>query len=390
MRVVVLTTSYPLSPSSHSGIFVKRLVDHLPAHVTPLVLTPCARGHDRRAIHSAGVHCFRYAPKSMQRLAHGPGGIPAALRSAPWLYLILPLLLLAAFFASWRMAKHADVLHGNWSINGVIAGLAARLRGKVAVVTLRGSDVSRAERSRLDRWLLRLCVRLNSKLVTVSHALRTGVERMAPEAANKVEVIPNGVDDVFFAINRDRMRGAETIKLMCIGNLIPDKGVDVIVRALSAVPAAHLSIIGAGSEHEKLTRLARDLAIKERVHFTGALPPADIASRLAMTDVYISASYHEGRSNALLEAMASGCAVVVTRIPGIDELVQHEKTGLVFDAGDVDALKELLQRLAADADLRLSLGQAARTFARAEGWRWSDTAARYAAVYAEALQAPAR
>jgi glycosyltransferase involved in cell wall biosynthesis len=77
-------------------------------------------------------------------------------------------------------------------------------------------------------------------------------------------------------------------------------------------------------------------------------------------DVFVLPSLSEGMSNTLLEAMASSLPVVATRVGGNPELVEDERSGWLFEPGDVMALAAILERLARDSNLRHELGQAAR------------------------------
>ena len=125
LRVAVITTSFPLTERSASGPFVLELVRHLPHDIEPTVITPC--GTDRFAsttVNGYRLNCFRYAPRSWQILAHAPGGLPAALRGKVLAWPLLALFVPALFLASLRAARTADVIHANWSVTGVIAGLA--------------------------------------------------------------------------------------------------------------------------------------------------------------------------------------------------------------------------------------------------------------------------
>lgn len=380
MRVALVTTSFPLHRGSTSGTFIADLAQALAAHVELTVIAPCDdRPEPPTSPGNFALRCFGYAPRRWRVLAHGAGGVPQALARRPWLYALVPVLLIALFFAVRRAARKSDIVHANWSITGVVAALAARTAGKPALVTLRGSDVARAHTSWLYRRLLRACVRLNSRIITVSDDLMHRTLALAPRAQHRIVVIPNGVAANFFAIKRGDAR--TPLRAIVVANLIPDKGVEVAIRALADCADVELRIVGAGPEDERLRTLAQSLALSSRVHFLGAVPHAHMPALLADAEVFILTSYHEGRSNALLEAMAAGCAVVAGAIPGIDEVVAADVSGLLFAPGDARALAAQLQKLRDTPALCSALGTAARNTLLARGWRWSDTAARYVEAY---------
>ena len=91
IKVLILTSSFPITEESVSGIFIKRLVDSLPSVIDPIVVTP----NDDSYVTSAKkfeykVEYFNYAPRKFRKLAHKPGGIPAALESNKLFFLLVP------------------------------------------------------------------------------------------------------------------------------------------------------------------------------------------------------------------------------------------------------------------------------------------------------------
>lgn len=380
MRVALITTSFPLHRDSTSGIFIAQLVEHLTPTVAMTIVTPCdTRMAPTSRSHS--IRCFRYGPRSWQVLAHNAGGVPQQLRRRPWLYALLPIFLVSLFIACVRAARRADLVHGNWSVNGAVAGVAARITRRPSVVTLRGSDVVRAQQSSIYRWLLRACVRLNSKIITVSDDLMQRTIVLAPRSRGKISTIANGVGETFFSMPRTPR--TTVLRVIVVANLIRDKGVDTVVTALRACTNVSLRVVGAGTDASALRELAGKLGVN--VEFLGSQPHTKMPALLADSDVFVLPSHHEGRSNALLEAMASGCAIIASDIPGIAEVVSHEVTGLLFPVGDASALATCVRRLADDPTLCAQLGTAARQHIEQSAWRWPVTAARYVALYREAV-----
>lgn len=393
MRVGLLTTSFPLPDNPVSGIFVARLADRLSREATLTVLTPAgtsASPQGNRARYA--VHCFRYAPRAWQLIAHQPGGIPVALRRRRWLLLLLPGFLLGMFLACWRLARRVDVVHANWTATGAVAGLAGRLAGTPVLTTLRGSDVARLERSRLDRALLALCVRTNARLICVSEAIAQQVAAVLPATKQLLSVIPNGVDEQFLAVERPGPNAISApLRLLAVGNLVAGKSMDLIIEALHLAGArseARLTIVGEGPQHSNLEALASRLNLGGRVRLEGAQPPETIPGHMAEADVLVLASRSEGRPNAVLEAMAAGLPVIASRIPGVTEIVRDGETGLLFDCGDAQALAGCVLRLEGDPALRRHLGAAGRRYIVEHGLLWEQTAQSYLAAYAAALSGP--
>lgn len=386
MRLAVLTTSYPVTPDSSSGIFVARLVENLPPSVCVTVVTPAARMPTSPARAArVSIKTFRYAPWRLQVLAHEPGGIPVALRAQKWTYLLLPGFLVSMFLSCLRHARASDVIHANWAICGCIAGVAGKLLGVPVITTLRGDDVTRAGRGIVDRIILSLCVRWSSAIVGVSHAIDTTIRQRYPRHADKICAIENGVDDAFLKLNvtRDISR-TEPAQLLNIGSLISRKGVDRIIMALHRLPqrdGVSLSIVGDGPERGRLIALVNQLGLQQNVNFMGALPPAAVLTALAKAHVFVLASSSEGRPNVVLEAMAAAVPVIASDIPGVSELVTHGLTGLLFQVDSVDELAVCIQSLIDDAALRQRLGRAGRDFILQRRLRWSVSATRYYELY---------
>ena len=147
MRLLALTTSYPLRPGSSSGVFVQSLYRRLSAEcaidvVCPADSKPTKAAFEDGAATGIRIHAVRYAPRAWRRLAQESGGVVAGLRRAPWYVLLLPGLLFGLFGRCLLRADDVDLIHANWAVCGAVAGIVGRLRRKPVVTTLRGSDVA--------------------------------------------------------------------------------------------------------------------------------------------------------------------------------------------------------------------------------------------------------
>lgn len=384
LRILLLSTSFPLAPGEESGVFVERLARALAARHDVRVLTP-----DAAVAPAAGderpyaLHRVRYAPRRWQVLAHGPGGIPGAVAAHPAARLLVPAMLAAMTWSCWRRAPHCDLVFANWSVNGLVAGIAGRLRGKPVVTALRGEDANRALTSPAYRWLLGACLRLSRRVVAVSRPIADQLAGLRPGGA-PIAAIANGVDPAFLAIDR-APRDSADLRLVAVGSLVQRKAVDLLLRALAGCPGGvTATIVGAGPEHARLVALASELGVAARVCFAGSVAPAAIPALLGEHDALVLTSRREGRPNAVVEGLAAALPVVASDIPGVRELVSDGENGLLFAPGDAAALTTCLLRLR-DATLRRRLGEAARERVIAEGLTWEATARGYERVFADAL-----
>lgn len=384
LDVLVVTTSFPLTPESPSGAFVRRLVQHLPRQCRVTVLAPCAKDDYREAAPTFRLVCFRYAMKRWQVLAQQPGGIPVALRENRWLYGLLPFFIGSMFARCLVLSFNVDVIHANWSVSGVVSGWAGKLLRKPLITTLRGEDVTRVKKSLLSKWALVTCLWLSDAVVTVSEAMAQTLRSGFPRYANKVHFIPNGVESSLLSLKRSTGSRVDRFRILTIGSLIPRKGIDTIIRSIAEVAEAaevQLTVIGSGRLEDHLRRLAAELGVAERVEMIGAVAPSQIGHYLNAADVFILASHSEGRPNVVLEAMAAGVPVIATDIDGIRELVRDGRNGLLFHPNDHRGLCRQIRRLLESNDEREKISAAGRRFIVDSGLTWENTGRCYEEIY---------
>ncbi len=184
--------------------------------------------------------------------------------------------------------------------------------------------------------------------------------------------------------------------VLWVGRLDPVKGLDKLLQAFhlvvksegepeSARSNAHLLLAGDGPLHPELARQIEHLELQAQVHLLGARD--DVPKLLKTADVFVFPSRTEGLPNALLEAMAAGCPIVTTDVPGCRDLIEHERTGLIVPYGDTKALATAISRLLRNPTIAQELaGRAAKEVT--ERWHVEGTYDAYADVYAEILAAP--
>lgn len=389
MRIGLITTSFPAGESDVSGVFVATLAQHIAALCDVVVLTPDGGQSNEMRRAPYEVRRFRYAPKGWQRLAHRPGGVMVALEASRASWLLLPPFAVAMLFAAVRLAGRVDVLHANWSPVGVLAGVAAWLRRVPLVTTLRGGDVSRAERSFLHGLALRACLALSSVVTVVGSDMHCRLLVSHRKHRHKLRIIPNGVDGQLLSIRELASRNDAPFNILYVGSLVPLKGVDVLLDACSRIGREgewRMRVVGGGHEAARLQQRAVALGLSGKVEFTGAVPHECMPVHYAWATVLVLPSYSEGRPNVVVEALAAGRPVVASDIPGVTELVIQGRTGLTFPAGDAQALTEAIRRLMRDEEMLLGLGRKARSLVRRQGLDWSSSAERYFALYRELLE----
>jgi glycosyltransferase involved in cell wall biosynthesis len=268
-------------------------------------------------------------------------------------------------FARELRRQAPDVFHAHlrWPLAAkypLLAAVLARVPAIVATVHLY-PDVPIDRSNRLQERLLAAHV---ARYIAVSEDIATRlVERLRwPE--DKIEVIHNGVPverlqrPVDPDLRRQLTGGQDRPVLLSTARLVPQKGLEVLLRAAAQVNQARLVLAGEGPERAKLESEAAALGVADRVVFLGYRN--DVPELLAACDVFVLPSLYEGTSLSLLEAMAAGKPVITSAIPGTDEVVVDGETGLLVRPGDVDGLVAALRRVLAEPLLRARLGAAAR------------------------------
>ncbi|HEV2449107.1 MAG TPA: glycosyltransferase family 4 protein [Thermoplasmata archaeon] len=183
------------------------------------------------------------------------------------------------------------------------------------------------------------------------------------------EVIPSSVDllrfrpDVDGSAVRERLGLGEGPVLAFAGRLVPHKGLEPLLRAVSRLPPkVRLLVVGRGPELPAMQELARRLGIAERVRFCSEVSDAELPAYLRAADLFVFPSTNrlEGFGLAVAEAMAAGLPVIVTDMPGVREVIQPGREGLLTEPLLEGDLVERIQELMDDPGRRRSMGAAGR------------------------------
>jgi 1,2-diacylglycerol 3-alpha-glucosyltransferase len=187
---------------------------------------------------------------------------------------------------------------------------------------------------------------------------------------NTVHVVSNGIDlEMFHASQKNvdvRARYGipnDTPILLSVCRLDKEKNVDLILRAFkkaSSSISAMLVIAGSGAEKENLKALTKDLALQNRVIFTGFVPDADLPDLYATSEVFIIAGTAELQCLVAMEAMASGVPVLAVRAMALPELVKDRESGMLFDHQDLQMMSDEMVEIFTDESLRKKLGAGAQ------------------------------
>lgn len=283
------------------------------------------------------------------------------------------------------------------SFHTIPSGLAAwplsLMKGVPHVTLFRGGDVPGWMTGSLQLYhrvtlpLNRAIVRTSAAALANSNGLRDLALKSFPW--KDIGVLHNGVETRVFAPPPEgRANRTGPVRLLFVGRVTPQKGIDLLLEALSndALKALdwRLDLIGAGPQLAEYRQYAADRGIGERVICHGWLGRPEVRRMYRDADVLVHPSRSEGMPNVVLEAMASALPVIGTRIAGTEQLVKHEGTGLLIESDDLPALESALARMITNKEDRLQMGAAGRKFVQKE-WSWTASAKKLEGVMLEAV-----
>ena len=281
-----------------------------------------------------------------------------------------------AFWSVYRLLRRfrPEIVHTHTAKAGLIGRIAARLAGVPVVVhTFHGHVLhgyfGRAKTA-LFRWLETGLARLADSLVAVSEAVKQDLVSLGVAPADRIRVVPLGLDLEHLAgpLPRGGLReaghpGGQGPLVGMVGRLVPIKDVPTFLRAAVMVrkarPDSHFALVGDGEERSLLEEECSRLGLAGTVAFHGWR--RDLAAVYGDLDVVVNASRNEGTPVALIEALAAARPVVATRVGGTPDVLGDGRFGRLVPPSDPEALaRAILETLddPAAADRRARAGQA--------------------------------
>ena len=290
-----------------------------------------------------------------------------------------------------------DVIHSHYWLSAHVGLDLAALWGVPHVATFHTlAEVKRMARAGEREPLLRTAVEervagaADAIVVSDGHE-RDLLERLYGATPGRVHVIPGGVDlDRFKPVGRAEARkelglNGEQV-LLFVGRLDPLKGVELLLQGAALLEERHnirIIIVGGDLERDpevpRLTSLAAELGIADRVRFEGAVPQERLPWYYGAADLLVAPSYYESFGLTVLEAMACGTPVVAARAGGLRSLVRDGETGYLVPWHCPDSFAQRIEVLLAHQDLRDRMGHAG--IQRAQDLTWGAMAMAVAALY---------
>ena len=270
----------------------------------------------------------------------------------------------------WRLlrARPDVIISGGYSIPSFYACLYCKLSGAKLIIFSDGTPAYERKLGRLQQIARKVLVPRASGFIAKSKPAADRFEELgakgriflAPHTTNLAPLLAVGA-------TRDWSDRAE-LRLLCVGRLIPRKGVQHLIRALAGMRPVRqpvsLTIVGSGPQQDELEALARSLEVRG-IRFAGFVDQDKLPIHYAAADVFVLPTLDDPFGMVLLEAAASGLALVASKHAGATlDLVQDGESGLVFDPQDEQALSERIARLADSPALVRQLALAAYNVAR--------------------------
>ncbi len=357
VHVLTLTPFYPTSQDDAQGCFVAeplQLMSNLAITHTVVVATPFYRPY--RIANSA-------FPARQSRYISLPGGMGLSSAGAS---------LFASLLGTVRELHRSNPIHVIHAHAALPCGHTSALLGRELkipfVVTAHGLDAYFTQQvaGRAGEWckhVSQFVYRSAACVICISEKVRDQVLEGA-QHREKTEVIYNGVDPEKF---HPAAANSNASTILCVGNLIPTKGQDVLLQALAMVhasfPEVSCELIGDGPERAKLKETAAKLDLK--TFFRGRRSRAEVADAMRRCTIFALPSSCEGLGCVYLEAMATGIPPIGCRGQGIDEVIEHGANGWLVRPGNVEDVAHAISMLLQDSQLRCELGaQARRTVLR--------------------------
>jgi glycosyltransferase involved in cell wall biosynthesis len=366
MNVLFFTTAYPTPEAPAAGVFVQEHARAVAPYADVVVVHLHRDEHARRPFSIERVEAdppvwrvrYRYRPLLLSLACHFVGAVAAYRRVS-------------------RSGFRPDLLHAHFFLAAGPAALLSLATRIPYVATEQWTAFLPEDPTELGpvwRRAARASLRRARLLLPVSEDLRDAMRDAG--ITGRYRVVPNAVDVSLF-----RPGGDGRQRLLTVGLLGPQKGVDVLLRAFSRLPGdLALDVVGDGPGRREYEALAAELGVDDRVVFHGLQPKARIAELMQDAALFVLASRYDNNPCVLVEAQAGGLPIVSTTVGGIPEIVGD--AGLLVERDDPAALADAIEQALRDSDRwdRAAIAAAAR-----ERYSFEAVGAALADAYRSAL-----
>jgi glycogen(starch) synthase len=232
------------------------------------------------------------------------------------------------------------------------------------------------------------------RVIALTHCESELLSHYYPWIQNDVRVIGNGIDDSKILNSSKIYDNKDRVLVLYSGRLVDRKGIPELLACIPIVLAQAPEtrfVFAGGPAHCSAADVERHWVTPEldpfrkQIHFTGWLSPSELAKWYRNVDVLVVPSRYEPFGMVVLEGMLHGLPIIAADVGGPREILDHERTGLLFPPKNVEALAKALLRLIGSPALRKRMGTAAGQEVR-QKWLWRYSVRKMQDVYLEALE----
>lgn len=227
------------------------------------------------------------------------------------------------------------------------------------------------------KWLEKPAYKIMSYVYKQATVLVTVSQHTINELNNIVRkpiyLWPTGINSSLLECRKSEKNSIKLTKedvkkplMLFVGRLSREKNIPFIAEIMKGMPSANLAIVGDGPERANLEKIFP----KNRTVFTGYLQGEELAQCYASADIFLFPSEFETLGNVVLEAMASRCPVVACRAGGVQDIIKHNETGLLFDPEDIEEAIKATQSILFDREKRSRIILNARQYV--ENYNWEN------------------
>lgn len=359
IKILVNTSTFKTNELEPVADMINKLIDNLNYENQNLkfkILKPMS-GVDNKVIKGEDydIHSFRYfSPAKYQDLSRK--GIKPSVESNKLNIFKVIFLFISQFFALLKLtiSYKPDLIYCHWFLPQAInTYLVSKIVGTKYIFTSHGSDVLLINNlGKFGSYIVRVVTNSAHKYSAVSSLVLNEINKNLKTDKNNYKVIPMGIDERFFKLEKHQKYVHEKKKFLYIGRLIDYKGIDILLEALNLYKKNHkdfeLNILGVGTESEKLKKLSEELALKDNVNFLGFKSYDQKIKYIKDCDLFfvpskIKKGQIEGGPLTLIEGMSLGKVCIVSDSIGF---VEHcsEKNSIIFESGNTESLYNAILR----------------------------------------------
>lgn len=394
-KLLVISSAFPRWKNDVYANFVNDLVNSI-KNFNITVLAP----HDYRIkkeeiINKINIKRFYYFyPLRFQKLAYA---VIPNLKKNPLLILLLPFFLIAFLFSTIRLIKKErfDVMNSQWILpTGLIGALCNKLFGIKHIVTSHGGDIETLNKLPFKRGIANFILRNSNGILFVSSYSKSIFEGLIKKEfksslEKKSLILPMGVN-----VNKLRTKtGIGKIKkphniksekiLIFIGRLEERKGLTYLINAIPTVLSTkfdvRLFILGDGPIKNKLQNQVKKLNLNSNVRFLGHTFGKKKLDLLKAADILIMPSLSEGLPVALLEGLATGKAIIATKVGGIEDIIKDNSTGILIKPKNENEISNAILKLLRNPKLIRKLSK--NSYNLGKNYDWKNIAEKYEMIF---------